>query len=180
LPHFCNTCARFAAPALDYRAPPRRLTGGFDAAIFALDLAEAPAALSRPLALRLFAPADNPERARRESAVQSALADLGYPAPRALLAETERTVLGGAFILMERLAGRVLAEGADGPRESGGGAALIRTLVELPRAARRILALWSEAQRKLHALPMDEFERRIAAAGLDPKSFRFAAHLGQR
>jgi aminoglycoside phosphotransferase (APT) family kinase protein len=169
--------SRFAVPALDYRAPAQRLTGGFDAAIFAVNLTEAPAALSRPLVLRLFAPTDNPERARRESAVQSALADLGYPAPRAVLAETDRTVLGGAFILMERLAGRVLSEGADGPRNRSGGTAIIRTLVERPRATRRILALWSEAQRKLHALPVDEFERLIAASGLDPQSFDFAAHL---
>ncbi len=169
--------SRFAAPTLDYRAPVQRLTGGFDAAIFAIDLTEAPATLSRPLVLRLFAPTDNPERARRESAVQSALADLGYPAPRALLTETDRAVLGGAFILMERLAGRVLSEGADGPRKRTAGAALIRTLVEGPRATRRMLALWSEAQRKLHALPVDEFQRRIAASGLDPQSFRFAAHL---
>jgi aminoglycoside phosphotransferase (APT) family kinase protein len=169
--------ARFAAPALDYRAPPRRLTGGFDAAIFAVDLTEAPTPLSRPLVLRLFAPTDNPDRARREGAVQSALTDLGYPAPRALLVETDRTVLGGAFILMEWLVGRVLSEGAEGPRKRSGGGALIRTLVELPRAKQRMLALWSEAQRKLHALPVDEFERRIAASGLDAQSFRFAAHF---
>jgi aminoglycoside phosphotransferase (APT) family kinase protein len=167
----------FAAPTLDYGAPAQRLTGGFDAAIFAVDLTQAPTALSRPLVLRLFAPTDNPERARRESAVQSALADLGYPAPRALLVETDRTALGGAFILMERFAGHVLSEGADGPRERGGSVALIRTLIERPRATRRMLALWSEAQRRLHALPVDEFERRVAASGLDPQSFRFAAHL---
>jgi aminoglycoside phosphotransferase (APT) family kinase protein len=169
--------ARCNAPALDYRAPPRRMTGGFDAAIFALDLERAPAALSGPLVLRLFARGDNPERAQREGAVQSALADLGYPAPRALVIETDPQALGGAFILMERLPGRVLAQGAEGLRESRGVAALLRVLVRLPRAAKQMLALWVEAQRRLHALPVDAFRRAIAAAGLDAESFSFAAHL---
>jgi hypothetical protein len=52
---------------------------------FAVDLTEAPTASSRLLVLQLFAPTDNPERAHRESAVQSALTNLGYPTPRALL-----------------------------------------------------------------------------------------------
>jgi aminoglycoside phosphotransferase (APT) family kinase protein len=44
----------------------------------------------------------------RERATQNALAALGYPAPRVLLAVTDASALGGPFLVMERLPGRVL------------------------------------------------------------------------
>src|SRR5262249_56206418 len=47
-------------------------------------------------------------RGLSERAIQNAVAGLGYPAPRVLLASTDLTILGGAFLVMERLDGRPL------------------------------------------------------------------------
>ena len=46
----------------------------------------------------------------RERATQNALAELGYPAPRVLLAVTDESALGGPFLVMERLPGSVLTK----------------------------------------------------------------------
>ena len=79
-----------AAPALDLAEPPVALTGGFDTEIYAVRLREAPPEFAGPLVLRLLRPHHDPTRALREEATQNALAVLGFPAPRVLLAAPPR------------------------------------------------------------------------------------------
>jgi aminoglycoside phosphotransferase (APT) family kinase protein len=50
----------------------------------------------------------DPGRVLRERATQNAVADLGYPAPRVLLASMDAAPVGGPFLVMERLPGVVL------------------------------------------------------------------------
>src|SRR3989454_12667568 len=96
------------APRLEFAERPTRLTGGFDTRIFAFRLAGAPAAFAGPLILRLLDAHHDPARALHERATQNALAELGYPAPRVLLASADARILGGPFLIMERLAGQPL------------------------------------------------------------------------
>jgi len=96
-------------PALDYAEAPEPVTGGFDTRIFAFRLKKnAPPDWSGPLVLRLLASRDDPRRALREGAIQNALVEVGYPAPRVLCASADAAPLGGTFLVMERLSGRPL------------------------------------------------------------------------
>jgi hypothetical protein len=69
-------------------------SGGYDAAILRFGLRGAPDRFSGPLVLRLFQPTADAQRAPREAAVQNELAELGYPAPRVLVAEARTEPLG--------------------------------------------------------------------------------------
>jgi len=56
----------------------------------------------------VLSPGHDPVRALRERATQNALAGLGYPVPRVLIASADRGLLGAGFLVMERAAGRPL------------------------------------------------------------------------
>ena len=77
------------------------MSGGYDATILRFSLQSAPDPFSGPLVLRLFQATDDAQRATREAAVQNALAELGYPAPRVFIAEARVETLGGPFLIME-------------------------------------------------------------------------------
>ena len=79
---------------LTYMSPPMPIKGGFDTRIFSFQLKGAPNELSSPLILRLFKKSSQ-HRAIFESAVQNAVADSGYPAPRVFFTCTDESVLGG-------------------------------------------------------------------------------------
>jgi aminoglycoside phosphotransferase (APT) family kinase protein len=105
-------------PDLDFAEPLVRLSGGFDTEIFACRLSGAAPAvsglplpgalLSGPLIVRVLAPQSDPRRALRERATQNAVADLGFPAPRVVLASADPQILGRGFLVMERRPGRPL------------------------------------------------------------------------
>ena len=143
------------APRLTFAERLTRVTGGFDTQIFTFRLAEAPPALAGPLILRLLDAHHDPARALFEQATQNALADLGYPAPRVHLASADVTRLGGAFLIMERLAGRPLPE------------------VSLTAMA----TVLAELQARLHDLDAVAFLRNVTRKGLEPKNLTFDAHL---
>jgi len=102
--------ASLGAPQLDLAGPLTPLSGGFDTSIYALRLREAPAAFGGPLVLRVLAAHHDPARALRERAIQNAVADQGYPAPRVLVVTSDPRPLGAPFLLMEHLPGRVLID----------------------------------------------------------------------
>ena len=58
----------------------------------------------------MLGPQHPPLRALTERATQNAVAALGYPAPRVLLANSDPAILGGGFLVMERMAGRPLLD----------------------------------------------------------------------
>ena len=93
----------------------------------------------------------------RERATQNALAELGYPAPRVLLAVTDESALGGPFLVMERLPGSVLTK-----------ARLInmsRVLVDL--------------QLRLHALPPEPLLRAFDREGVSREVATFDGTLAR-
>ena len=104
------------SPNLSYAEPLARISGGFDTLIYGFRLSDAPSHASGPLILRVFRDY-NPwitltgqERARFETAVQNAIADLRYPAPRVLHYCADAAVLGAPFLAMERLPGRIMLD----------------------------------------------------------------------
>src|SRR2546425_11466607 len=100
--------AELREPGLGYAELLTPIAGGYDTRIFAFRLSGAPEPFSIPLILRVLGSQHPPARALSERATQNAVVGLGYPAPRVLLASPDPTILGGAFLVMERLAGRPL------------------------------------------------------------------------
>src|SRR5262245_4775347 len=102
--------AELRVPGLGYAEPLTPITGGYDTRIFAFRLRGAAEPFSLPLILRVLGNQYPAARALSERATQNALAGLGYPAPRVLLASADPSILGGPFLVMERLAGRPLLD----------------------------------------------------------------------
>jgi aminoglycoside phosphotransferase (APT) family kinase protein len=106
-------------PRLELDEAPAPLTGGFDTEIYTLRLREAPAGFTGPLVLRLLRRHHDPALVLREHAIQNAVAEQGYPAPRVVHASVDPAPIGAAFLLMTRLPGAPLIAarpiGMDGP-----------------------------------------------------------------
>ncbi len=147
-------------PSLGLAEAPAPLGGGFDTEIHAFRLQGAPPAWAGALVLRVLRAHHDPGRVLREEATQNALADLGYPAPRVLLATRDPTPLGAAFLVMERRPGRPLVE-----RPLGMGGVLLEAQLRLhsfdPTSFARALGEAATFDGYLDAL-----ERRLSAAGL--------------
>ncbi len=162
--------------AAAYAEAPRRLTGGFDAAIFAFRLSGVPAPFDGPLVLRLLRPQAVPERVAREAAIQNALAACGFPAPRVFVVENDTARLGGTYLVMELMPGRTLGSAFEGLFASGAREAL-RQLAQFPRIRRDVLRRWDEAQRRLHDVHVASFLGHVRDAGIDPDTLSFEAYL---
>jgi len=102
--------AELAEPGLEYTEVPLAISGGYDTQIFSFRLNSAREAWAQPLILRLLGTQHDPRRAVRESVIQNTVAALGYPAPRAIAATSDTTVLGGAFLIMARVIGRPMLD----------------------------------------------------------------------
>ena len=142
--------ARTGRAGLDYAVRPERIHGGFDTRIFSFTLRDAPDAFAGPLVLRLHRPETDAAHARFEAVVHRTLASLGYPCPTALLVGDARDGLGGAFLVMPRLPGRVMLAAMRGPG-----------LLRLPM-------MLAGLQLALHALDAEPLRRALAAADFDP------------
>ena len=94
-------------PALAFLEPPLQLTGGHDTTIFAFQLKGAPPDFSGRLVLRVFDESGG-ACARFEGTAQSAIAELGYPAPRALHVSESGGALGRAYLIMPQIDGKQL------------------------------------------------------------------------
>ena len=93
---------------LNYSSSLTPILGGYDAAIYRFSLSGVQAPLSNNLVLRLFPSIQAADKATYEGAVQNALVREGYPAAAAHVVCADKSVLGGAFIVMERLPGEPL------------------------------------------------------------------------
>jgi aminoglycoside phosphotransferase (APT) family kinase protein len=91
-----------------FAQPPVALVPGNETAIYAFRLAGLAPPLDRELVLRLFRPGTDVREVAAEAALQNALVAQGFPAAPAHLVCTDESVLGGAFFVMERLAGEPL------------------------------------------------------------------------
>jgi aminoglycoside phosphotransferase (APT) family kinase protein len=143
--------------------PPAAITGGYDTAIFSFRLAGAAPPWDAPLILRLFRP-EYADRPRIEAAVQNAVADMGYPCPRVLLASAGDAIAGRPFIIMERVEGRQL----------------IRYITTPSRMTLRVTPILADAHARLHGIDVAALRDRLSHDGLgerDLEAMTFDAEL---
>lgn len=95
-------------PDIAYDTPCSRMEGGFETAIYELQLNRIGGEPHKRLVLRLFPDSRPPENAVKEYVVQNVLANEGFPVARTYLLCTDKSVLGGAFFLMDFLPGKSL------------------------------------------------------------------------
>ena len=127
------------APTLAYSRAPVRLTGGFWAELFAFSLAQPPDGWPHDLVVRVMPQADT---ARKETAIQRAVAAAGFPTPVVRAAGGPDDGLGNAFMIMDRAPGRPLLSGLSATGALRRGRALFG---EIPR-------LLASTMAQLHAL----------------------------
>jgi aminoglycoside phosphotransferase (APT) family kinase protein len=169
----------FECPDLAYAAKPARIAGGFDAAIFGFTLDRAPPPLAGPLILRLARAATDPQRVKLESVIQNTLADMGFPAPRVMVTESDRGILGGAFVVMRRLPGQPLAHGIEGFGAGESFVGRVRLIAALPTIFAQIIDAWVDLQIRLHELPAEPLMKAVSAAGLDADGLTFEGQMKQ-
>ena len=169
----------FGCPDAVYRAGPDRIQGGLDAAIFGFTLDHAPPRLAGPLILRLARANTDSGRVKLETVVQNTLAEMGFPAPRVMVTETDPSVLGGPFMVMTRLAGQTLAHGVEGFGAGTSLVAQLQLLFNLPAILARIIDQWVDMQIRLHQLPAEPLLRAVTAAGIDAGAITFAGQLAR-
>lgn len=169
----------FDCPDAAYLAGPVRIQGGFDTAIFGFALDRVPSALAGPLILRLSGADADPARVKLETIVQNTLAGMDYPAPRVAVTESDPAILGGPFMIMQRVPGQTLAHGIEG---FGAGRSLperVRLLFGLPAVLNAIIDRWVEMQIRLHRLPAEPLLHAVTAAGLDARLVTFEGQLAR-
>ena len=169
----------FGCPDVVYLAGPMRIQGGFDAAIFGFTLDRVPRPMVGPLILRLSHADADPGRVKLETVVQNTLAEMGFPAPRVMVTESDPGILGGPFIVMTRLSGQTLAHGIEG---LGAGTSLVgqlQLLFNLPAVLARIIDQWVDMQIRLHQLPADTLLRAVTAAGIEAGAITFEGQLAR-
>ncbi|MGI9615168.1 MAG: phosphotransferase [Acidimicrobiales bacterium] len=129
-------------PSLTWAEQPTRLTGGFWAQIWRVELANASPALQGSLVARVM---PDPVVAKQETAVQAYLATAGYPTPRVRLAAGPGPHLDQAWMLMDVASGETLFGEIDGL--SG-----FRAIVRLPSLARNMPDTLARHAAALHRL----------------------------
>lgn len=91
---------------IDYASPLTPLKGGFETFMFSFKLKNVDEELNQTLVLRIFPEHYGPKNAVWEGTIQNTLANEGYPVPKVHLICTDKSILSGAFIIMEFLSGK--------------------------------------------------------------------------
>ena len=143
---------------VSYREPPKKLAGGFVTDVYGFALDGAPDEWSGPLVLRVYRSDTDPVAVRRERCAQDVVAAQSVPAPKVLACEDTAGTLGGPFMVMERLPGRIQLA-IDFPR----------VIVEVPKLF-TMHRRHAEAMRMVHALDAGPLLDAFATAGIDRRS----------
>jgi aminoglycoside phosphotransferase (APT) family kinase protein len=162
-----------------YIATPARIQGGFDTAIFGFTLDRVPPPLQGPLILRLSQANADPARVKLETIVQNTLADMDFPAPRVMVTESDASILGGPFMVMQRVPGKPLGHAIEGFGAGSPFAKRVRLLLDLPAILTGIIEQWVDVQIRLHQLPAETLLQAVTAAGIDPRVITFEAQLAR-
>src|SRR5438874_9104955 len=140
----------FGCPDAVYLAEPIRIQGGFDAAIFGFTLDRVPPPLVGPLILRLSHADADPGRVKLETVIQNTLHEMGFPAPRVMVTESDPGILGGPFMVMTRLDGQTLAHGIEAAFGGASLVAKVQLLFKVPAILGAITEQWVDMQIRLH------------------------------
>ena len=149
--------------SLDYAEAPTAIIGGFETRTYALRLHAAALPWTVPLILRIFPRHAPAAWMQREHALHRVLRAVGFPVPNVLLACADADVLGGTFLVMERVAGTDMFTDL------------------FPRRLQRLTPMLAALQARLHALepgdlmgilptieePLRDLQARIDRARLD-------------
>jgi len=162
-----------------YLAAPVRIQGGFDTTIFGFTLDHVPPPLQGPLILRLSLANADPARVKLETVVQNTLADMDFPAPRVMVTESDATILGGPFMVMQRVAGKPLGHAIEGFGAGGSFARRLQLLVNVPAILAGIIEQWVDVQIRLHQLPAERLLQAVTAAGIDARIVTFEGQLAR-
>jgi len=144
--------------SIGYETPLTPMRGGYETHMYRFRLSGVEGELSRPLALRLYAPHDGPGRAIWESTIQNALADEGYPVARAYLTCTDASILGGVFFIMALLPGELM--------------------MALPFET--IAGLLGDSHAALHRMDPGPLARSLRERGFDERAYRLSRGLQLR
>ena len=93
-----------------YDSPLTQVKGGYETAIYQFQLKGVQKELNKRLVLRLYPEYHPPGDAVQESSVQNVLADAGYPVARAYIVCADKSIMGGAFFIMDFLPGNPMSQ----------------------------------------------------------------------
>ena len=149
---FARAASAAAGSPVTLSDTPHRLSGGFWAQIWGVELTAAPPPFDQHMVLRIM-----PDQGAglREAVVQRTIADTGFPTPR-VLASGVAAGLGEAYIVMERIDGRTPL----------GGLRLGPELLRLPRLLRRLPPMLAQTANALHAIDPDLVRTALAQAAV--------------
>lgn len=172
----------FQTPRLGFAAPPVLIqpdTG--ENLIAAFELSGGPPELSGPLILRRYPPARDARGILCERAIHESLLARGYPVPRVVYGSSDPEPIGGAFLLIERLASRPLLSELERLEQIlSSPSVLARELPALTRLALgrvpRELAGYMLALHELDAAPI---RAAVEEAGFAPEHFTVPGRLVQ-
>lgn len=165
---------QLSLPELAWDEPPALLGRGAESTVLSVSLVGIRDSPSAPLVARLLEAGDAAQVAR-EAAIQGALTESGFPAPRPVAHGAGVPGVLQPFLVMEKAEGRVLFSLLP---------ALLLAVVALFALDLAILGLllWVPwflvpviLQRRLHSIPVDEFEKSLESLGAEPREFGFPA-----
>ncbi len=159
-------------PDLSYETGPDPIAMGVETWVFGLELRGAPQELDGPLVLRLFPAESDPLQARFEQVVQNMLSDMGQPVPRVGHLCGDLTVLGGTFLIMERMPGRMMLDSIlDGSNVLLNAPRLIaESLTQVPQKL-------AEAQLRVQGLDPAPLERALESARIPSRMYTVGGRL---
>jgi aminoglycoside phosphotransferase (APT) family kinase protein len=163
-----------------YAHSPVVLVPGNETAIYAFRLEGLAPPLDRELVVRRFRPGTDVREVAAEAALQNALADQGFPASPAYSVCTDASVLGGAFFVMERLAGEPLfgqsiqLDGSGSPRVNL--AAVVHDGIAMLTKIPDTLA---DVDLRIHSLDVTKLVETLERAGVSSHRMTLDARLEQ-
>ena len=160
-----------SSPELSYAVEPAAIALGAETWVFGFELRDAAPELRGPLVLRLFPTDADPEQARFEHVVQNAMANLGYPAPRSPLVCTDPAPLGGPFLVMERIPGKMMLD------ELFGGHVWLHAPKLIAEALFRMPRALARHQLHLHALDAAPLKRALEKAAVPERLYTLAGWI---
>lgn len=139
---------------VEYTEPLRPMKGGYEAYLYRFRVDARDNRLNKPLVLRLFPSFYGSGRASWDSTIQNVVAESGYPAPKVYFYTSDKSLLGGSFMVMELIEGE--------------------SLDPLNPKAPEILG---KTQAQLHSIDPRPLIEILRSKGIEDKRYRLAGQL---
>ena len=143
--------------SVDYLEPLVRLTGGYETLICRFQLSGVDESLSKPLIIRVYSQNSDYYQPLKESMLQNAMADLGYPVPAVYFTCSDKTILGGAFVIMNYSEGE--------------------TLLDSNTPIDRIFDILGNLHARLHNIDPEPIVRKANEVGVDSRLLKFESKI---